>query len=142
MVSVRRCVKLLLGQPTVLQKNWYLSASFKTSERDRSHGLSPPFAGPACRPGEMLGYSGRMDDCSESVHVHRMDADSVIEEYRRKGFTLKESTKPTIPAQIGFVRLVFVPTEFADTEPAAGQKASLADTARFLKFVGRKLKAD
>jgi len=40
-----------------------------------------------------------------------MDADLVVEEYRKKGYKLKEQTKPTIIAQKGFVRLVFVPAD-------------------------------
>jgi len=87
-----------------------------------------------------------MHDCSESVHVHRMDADSVIEEYRQKGYTLKERTKPTIPAQIGFERLVFVPTEFVDPETPPCSKLGAVEirgrATSYLKYIGRKLKAD
>ena len=54
-----------------------------------------------------------MIDRSESVHVHRGDARQVIKEYRLKGFVLKERTKPTVVAQDGFIRLVFIPAEEA-----------------------------
>jgi len=52
-----------------------------------------------------------MSEDYKSTHVHRMDADLVVEEYRKKGYKLKEQTKPTIIAQKGFVRLVFVPAD-------------------------------
>jgi len=58
-----------------------------------------------------------MIDRSESVHVHRGDAALLIEEYRQKGFVLKEQTKPTVIAQRGFVQLVFVPAEDYVPEP-------------------------
>ena len=54
-----------------------------------------------------------MVDRTKSEHVHRMDAEPVIEEYRRNGYVLKEQTKPTIMAQRGFVKLIFVPAEDA-----------------------------
>ena len=61
-----------------------------------------------------------MADRSESVHVHQSDADPVIESYRKKGFVLQETTDPTIIAQAGFVKLIFVPEE--DFDPNRGQK--------------------
>jgi hypothetical protein len=51
-----------------------------------------------------------MEDRSQSVHVHKSDATQVVRDYREKGYTLKERAKPTIPAQDGFIRLIFVPT--------------------------------
>ena len=58
-----------------------------------------------------------MSDRSESVHVHRSDAAQVIEEYRLKGYVLKDRTKPTIAAQPGFVKLIFIPAEDAAAIP-------------------------
>jgi hypothetical protein len=52
-----------------------------------------------------------MNDRTESVHVHRNDATPVIESFRKKGYVLKETTDPTIIAQTGFVKLIFVPEE-------------------------------
>ena len=54
--------------------------------------------------------SGRMilmSDRQEMVHVHKMDRKSTVEQYRKKGFVLKEETAATIPAQKGFVKLIF-----------------------------------
>jgi hypothetical protein len=56
----------------------------------------------------------KMVDNSESVHVHRRDSAPVIESYRKRGFVLKETTKPTIIAQKGFVKLIFVPADQTD----------------------------
>lgn len=61
-----------------------------------------------------------MADRSESVHVHKNDAGPVIEAYRRKGFVLQETTDPTIIAQAGFVKLIFVPEE--DYDPTRESK--------------------
>jgi hypothetical protein len=52
-----------------------------------------------------------MADRSEAVHVHKSDADPVIEAYRKKGYVLLETTDPTIIAQAGFIKLIFVPEE-------------------------------
>lgn len=52
-----------------------------------------------------------MSDRVETVHAHKIDADRIIEEYRQKGYALKERTKPTVIAQTGFEKLVFVPIE-------------------------------
>lgn len=52
-----------------------------------------------------------MESIQESVHVHWSDAKLVIDEYSEKGYTLIDRTKPTIIAQIGFVRLVFYKSE-------------------------------
>ncbi len=54
-----------------------------------------------------------MNEEFESVHVHNMDVDSVVEQYRARGFVLQERTAPTIPAQPGFVKLIFAPRELA-----------------------------
>jgi hypothetical protein len=48
---------------------------------------------------------------NEVVHVHSVDARTVIEAYRLKGLVLVERTKPTIIAQQGYVRLVFASAE-------------------------------
>jgi len=55
-----------------------------------------------------------MSDQIESVHVHKMDVKQVIKEYGEKGFVLQERTLPTIVAQMGFVKLIFVKAETAD----------------------------
>ncbi len=57
-----------------------------------------------------------MEDRSESVHVHKSDASLVVREYRQKGYVLKERAKPTIAAQDGFIRLIFIPEEEAPCE--------------------------
>ena len=49
----------------------------------------------------------------EMVHVHKMDRRSTVEQYRKMGFVLKEETAATIPAQKGFVKLIF---EAEDTQ--------------------------
>lgn len=61
--------------------------------------------------GQFASNTPAMEDRTLSVHAHRADADAVIREQRQNGYVLKERTKPTIPAQDGFVRLVFVPEE-------------------------------
>ena len=56
-----------------------------------------------------------MGERFEAIHVHRIDERGVIEEYRAKGFVLKERAAPTIVgAQMGFVKLIFERTEAAD----------------------------
>ena len=55
-----------------------------------------------------------MVDRTECVHVHSQDSVRVIEEYRQKGFVLKERTNPTIVAQVGFVKLIFIPADDPD----------------------------
>ncbi len=52
-----------------------------------------------------------MRDNYEAVHVHSIDARGVIEEYKKRGFILKERTTPTIVAQGGFVKLIFAKAE-------------------------------
>jgi len=64
-----------------------------------------------------------MGERIESVHVHCIDARGMIEEYREKGFVLKERLPPTIPAQPGFIKLVFELPEGAEVK--AGKKAYL-----------------
>jgi len=49
-----------------------------------------------------------MIDREEIVHVHKIDSRTTIEQYRKKGYVLKEKTNATIPAQKGFVKLIFV----------------------------------
>ena len=61
-----------------------------------------------------------MNDQYEAVHVHCIDERGVIEEYREKGFVLKERTTPTIIAQMGFVKLIFVPAEKSETAKMKG----------------------
>ncbi len=56
-----------------------------------------------------------MEDRSESVHVHWYDASHVIEQFRKKGFSLKEQTEPTVLAQKGFIKLIFVPEDEIET---------------------------
>ncbi len=63
-----------------------------------------------------------MVDKSESVHVHHLDVSQTVEAYRKKGLVLKEKTDPTIIAQAGFVKLIFVPEEDLDSMPAAKPK--------------------
>lgn len=58
----------------------------------------------------------------EFVHVHWIDEKNVIEEYRQLGFTLVERTKPTIVAQIGFVKLIFAKVE--DVAPIEAPRSS------------------
>ena len=43
----------------------------------------------------------------ESVHVHKIDSASVVEEYRRKGYVLVDEESPTIITQAGFLKLTF-----------------------------------
>ena len=52
-----------------------------------------------------------MEETLHAVHVHSIDAGCVIEEYRAKGFVLSERTAPTIAAQPGFVKLIFIPAD-------------------------------
>jgi len=54
-----------------------------------------------------------MKENFEAVHVHSLDAQDVIAQYRSKGFVLQERTVPTIFAQPGFVKLIFVPAGLA-----------------------------
>ena len=54
-----------------------------------------------------------MPERQEAVHVHKMDRSITIKQYRRKGFVLKEEAKATIPAQKGFVKLIFVAPDAA-----------------------------
>lgn len=49
-----------------------------------------------------------MHEESESVHVHCIDERAVIKDYTSRGFVLKARTAPTIIAQMGFVKLIFV----------------------------------
>lgn len=58
-----------------------------------------------------------MADRSEAVHVHKSDVESTMESYRQKGYVLQETTDPTIIAQVGFVKLIFVPVEDFVPEP-------------------------
>jgi hypothetical protein len=58
-----------------------------------------------------------MEDRSVSVHVHKCDASQVVREYSEKGYALKERTKSTIPAQDGFVKLIFIPEEDVPVSP-------------------------
>jgi len=46
-----------------------------------------------------------------------IDEKTVIEEYRQNGFELVDRTKPTIIAQMGFIRLVFAPAAEAAAQP-------------------------
>jgi hypothetical protein len=48
------------------------------------------------------------------VHVHCLDEKGVINEYNAQGYLLQERTKPTIIAQMGFVKLIFVKAELAE----------------------------
>ena len=49
-----------------------------------------------------------METKTEVVHVHIIDVQAVTEEYRRKGYVLLDRVPPTIAAQPGFVKLIFV----------------------------------
>jgi hypothetical protein len=60
-----------------------------------------------------------MGEKYEAVHVHCIDERGVIEEYRQRGFILKERTAPTIIAQMGFVKLIFVASERVEAEQSA-----------------------
>ena len=62
---------------------------------------------------------------SEFVHAHRIDADAVIREYSRNGYTLVERTEPTIIAQAGFERLEFISTEEWDRQQRLKQRHGL-----------------
>jgi hypothetical protein len=73
-----------------------------------------------------------MDDNFVAIHVHWTDADPLIEEYRLKGYVVKERTEPTILAQAGFERIVFVPSEFAESEPTPLSKTKLGKLRRLL----------
>ena len=61
-----------------------------------------------------------MIDRSESVHAHKTDVAGVIETFRKKGYVLRETADPTIIAQAGFVKLIFIPEEDAAQMPAVG----------------------
>ena len=50
----------------------------------------------------------------EAVHVHCLDEKGVIDQYLAKGYVLQKRTKPTIIAQGGFVKLIFVRAESAE----------------------------
>ena len=52
-----------------------------------------------------------MIDDQESVHVHFLDEEAVIETYRKKGYYLIDRSAPTIIAQSGFSKLTFGPEE-------------------------------
>lgn len=69
-----------------------------------------------------------MIERTESVHVHRGDVAHVIAEYRAKGFKLKEKTSPTIIAQRGFIKLVFVADEDAVLPPQGDSNSSSGPT--------------
>ena len=55
----------------------------------------------------------------EAVHVHILDEQGVIDQYEAKGYVLQQRTKPTIIAQGGFVKLIFVRTQQAECNRAA-----------------------
>ena len=55
-----------------------------------------------------------MDEKSLEVHAHQIDADQLIEKQLARGYVLLERTPPTIVAQAGFERFVFVPAEEAE----------------------------
>ncbi len=59
----------------------------------------------------------------EFVHVHTLDERAVIADYVKRGFALKERTTPTIIAQGGFVKLIFVKQNEAEAVPS--QRVSL-----------------
>ena len=52
-----------------------------------------------------------METKTEAVHVHIIDVQAVTEEYRRRGYVLLDRVPPTIAAQPGFVKLIFVQEE-------------------------------
>jgi len=52
-----------------------------------------------------------MFDRCEEVHVQCLDEDRVVEQYREKGYALCARKPPSIDAQAGFCRLVFIPLE-------------------------------
>ncbi len=73
-----------------------------------------------------------MDEHEEVVHAHQLDSSRIIEEYRQKGYVLKEQTEPTIVAQAGFQRLVFVPKGIADLEAQAAGAGEGSDKRAWL----------
>lgn len=75
-----------------------------------------------------------MADLSESVHVHRSDAALIIEEYRLKGYVVKEQTKPTVIAQRGFVKLIFVPIGEDLRQPAVEEPPGEPKRRAFFSF--------
>jgi hypothetical protein len=61
-----------------------------------------------------------MMERAEVVHVHCLDEGRVVEQFRDKGYVLYERTQPSIVAQAGFSRLVFIPSD--DVEPICEAK--------------------
>jgi len=61
-----------------------------------------------------------MRDDSVAVHVHCLDERGVIEQYKAQGYILQQRTKPTIIAQGGFVKLIFVRAELAEANKKPG----------------------
>jgi hypothetical protein len=58
------------------------------------------------------------------VHVRRPDAPAVIEEYRQKGYTLNARVRPTVIAQEGFEKLVFISSEDLNSQLQEGSKSA------------------
>jgi len=58
------------------------------------------------------------EDRTLSIHVHKNDLSHIIEEYWQKGYVLKEKTFPTVIAQKGFIKLIFIPKEDWDGSEA------------------------
>jgi len=48
---------------------------------------------------------------AEEVHVHCLDEQRVVDEYRKKGYVLYKRQPPAIVAQPGFMKLLFLPAE-------------------------------
>ena len=57
-----------------------------------------------------------MNDRDETVHVHKLDMRMTVEQYKRKGYELKEERKSEISAQRGFRTLIFGPAKQPSVE--------------------------
>jgi hypothetical protein len=83
----------------------------------------------------MEGYSESMDEKCVTVHAHWMDADGLIESYRLKGYVLSERTPPTILAQAGFERLVFITKEEAELQKPVAPEPKQGPIAKAKKGI-------
>jgi hypothetical protein len=65
-------------------------------------------------PAKIRSNNAVMEREYEAVHVHCLDEQGVIDQYRAKGYVLEKRTRPTIIAQGGFVKLIFARAQAAE----------------------------
>jgi hypothetical protein len=71
-----------------------------------------------------------MEEQSVIVHAHEIDIPKVIEEHAARGYVLVARTPPTIVAQAGFERLVFLPKDVAEQLNLLDKKEGSTATKR------------